>query len=292
MQDSLTSSRSMMMTSKLYTAEDPPLSIAVDVCRGLLKITPQKIAFAGKAGSGKTSMAKMLSTSAWPIFNHADMLKEELFSWLFEAINHGYKPYSDECFYHFSNFMGLSPARIQEDLWDLVKPVYESFIKMYIKTLSAPEFKKIPIYSLDERILFVDNHKQEFRESLQVYGSMVKEIAADQYYWVNKTISRSSDYKVCFNGDTRHKEEMECMKECGWIGIFLWVDEETQKLRRPEMTEDQRNHFSEWSITAEDCDAVIDSTKSLSAALMELADYLSASSIKNKVELHVDSARD
>lgn len=280
------------MSSRIYVAEEPPLSIAVDVCHGLLKINPVKIAFAGKAGAGKSTMAKMLSNRHWPVFNHADMLKDEIFEWLAEAIKREYKPYSDECFYHFANFMGLSPARMQEDLWDIVKPVYDVLIKMYVRTSQIPEFKKIPAYTLDERILFVDNHKKEFRESLQVYGSMVKEIAADPYYWVNRTIGRSADYKICFNGDTRHREEMECMKECGWIGVFLWVDDETQKTRRPEMTETERNHFSEWSITAEDCDIVIDSTKSLSTALMELADYLSAGPVRHRVELHADSTRD
>jgi adenylate kinase family enzyme len=280
------------MNSRIYIAEEPPLSIAVDVCQGLLKIYPVKIAFAGKAGSGKSSIAKLLSDDEYPVFNHADLLKEEILEWLTEAIKQEHKPYSDECFYHFANFMGLSPARIQEDLWDMVKPVYDALIRMYIRVIKNNEYREIKAYTLDEKINFVDNHKKDFRESLQVYGTMVKEIAADPYYWVNKTISRSNDYRVCFNGDTRHREEMECMRQCGWIGVFLWIDEDTQKLRRPEMTESERNHFSEWGITAEDCDIVIDSTKSLSTALMELADYLSATPVRHKVELHADSTRD
>lgn len=277
------------MSSRIYIAEDPPLRVAVDVCHGLFLNTPVKIAFAGKAGAGKTTLARTLSTEQWPVFNHADSLKEEIVEWLDEAIRREYRPYSDDCFYHFANFMGLSPARIQEDLWDLVRPVYEALIRLYDRSRAHSDFERIPSHSFELRMQFVDRHKHIFRESLQIYGSMVKEIAADPYYWVNRTIERSSQHRICFNGDTRHREEMECLRACGWIGVYLWVDEDTQRRRRPDMTDAERQHASEWGITPEDCDMVVDSTESPSVALMELAEYLSAGPIRHRVELYADS---
>lgn len=279
------------MSSRVWVADDPPLAVAVDVCRGLLEHTPVKIAFAGKAGAGKTTLARALSTDTWPVFNHADLLKDELVEWIVEALHRDYKPYSDECFYHFANFMGLSPGRLQEDLWTLVRPVYESMIRLYGHARQINAFRSIPTQSLADRIGFVDLHKHLFRDSLQVYGSMVKEIAADPYYWVNRTIERSTAHRVCFNGDTRHREEMECLRACGWIGVYLWIDDDTQRARRPEMTDHERAHSSEWGIEPDDCDIVVDSTKSSGVALMELADYLSAGPTRHKVELHADSTR-
>lgn len=278
------------MSSRIYAAEGPPLNIAVDVCRGLLLQRPVRIAFAGKAGAGKTTLARHLGSDTWPVFNHADLLKQELVDWLNDALTYGYRPFSDDCFYHFANFLGLSPVRLQEDLWPLVRPVYEAMIRLYVTAGTMHDLRVDRAHTLDRKIRLVDTHKRVFRESLQVYGSMVKEIAADPYYWVNRTIERAIPHSVCFNGDTRHREEMECLRACGWVGVYLWIDDDTQRVRRPEMTESERNHHSEWSITAEDCDIVIDSTDSPSVALMELAEYLAAGTVRHKVELHADSA--
>lgn len=276
-----------MTATNAYRAEMPPLAVAVDICRTLIRQQGGRYAFAGRAGSGKTSTALLLSGGEWPIFNHADTLKQEVVEWLSDALIYGFDPQSDDSFLHFAHFMGLSPARIQDDLWDLLGPVYAAFIRVYSRAVrnafdSGPLRHFSDVRKMTEAITYVDAHKEEFREVLQIYGSMSKEIAADPYYWVNRTVTAGMNFPICFNGDTRYQSEMQCLRACSWTGVFLWIDDETQVQRRPDLGKNQRDHHSEWGMAPEDCDVMIDATQPQAVVLMEFANYLAAHGRRRK----------
>lgn len=267
------------MQTILHPVENVPLDVAVRLCREAIEQRPMRIAFAGRAGAGKTSVAGLLSQNVWEVLNHADMIKEEILEWLVDAMLQGFDPESDQAFEHFANFMGISPARIQDDLWDLIGPVYAEFSKLYLvakreKWPLAEFAMKGPGVDIKEKVAFVDSHKGVFRRAMQLYSEMSKELTADEHYWVNMTISRSLATHVCFNADTRWKSEVDMLRNCAWKIIYLDINDETQKKRRPEMTDEERNHSSEWSITGKDCDLSIDSNQSLSAVIMQIAEYL------------------
>lgn len=268
-----------MTVISAHQAEAPPIDIAIELCRGMLKRQPARIAFAGRAGAGKTTISLLLAQQEWPVFNHADTMKVEVFEWLVDALLLGHDPESDASFEHFANFMGLSPSRIHDDLWELIGPVYTAFTKLYVRSLHRDydlvQMARLTGPDLAPQIAFVDRHKDDFRETLQLYGTMSKELAADSYYWVNRTVSAALSHRICFNGDTRYREEMEALRGCGWLGIYLQIDDSTQMERRPKMTKQERMHDSEWSINPEDCDVILDATAPLPVVLVQLAEYLS-----------------
>lgn len=265
----------------LYDADNPPLDVAVSICRNMLAERPLRIAFAGRAGAGKSTLAALLSGGSWPVLNHADTMKEEVLEWLVDASLRGFDPESDEAFEHFANFMGISPARIQDDLWDLLGPVYASFVALYLVSQRG----RFPLHAfagdppgvnLPAKVEFVERHKTHFREPLQLYGQMSKELTANPYYWVDRTIARSIGSPICFNADTRFRDEMEALRGCGWTGVFLQVSDAVQRQRRPELTQRQRDHASEWGIVPDDCDVTIDADHDPAYVLMQVAAYLNA----------------
>ena len=269
------------MNARLHDADAPSLEIAAELIRQLLRERPVRIAFAGRAGAGKSSLARAISALSWPVINHADTMKEEILEWLTDAMLHGFDPESDEAFLHFAAFMGISPARIQDDLWDLIGPVYASFVRLLL-VARREQWHLVSFVGLkagellNTKVAFVDQHKRVFRDALQRYGQMSKELAADPEYWVHQTLARSVDHPICFNCDTRFAAEMDCLRNCAWMGVYLWVDDATQMLRRPEMSWEERMHISEWSIGPEDCSLSLDATQPLSHVAMQLADHLSA----------------
>lgn len=270
--------RTTLNGASIYSEESVPAEVAAAACRRLLTAAPARITFAGRAGSGKSTVAELIRGEAWPCHNHADTIKSEVVEWLAGALQRGFDPDADEAFLHFSHFMGLSPSRVRDDLWDLLGPVYATFVRLYA-TARREKLAVDPHLALAEQVALVERHKPLFREPLQLYGQMSKELAADPYHWVKQTIGRSLDHPVCFNADTRFSEEMEALRSCGWVGVYLAIDDATQRARRPEMTERERQHVSEWGITPEECDLVVDANRPLGAVLLQIAGYLVAKEI-------------
>lgn len=264
--------RASVTEIELYLEAEVPPQVAAECCRKLLRERPARIALAGRSGSGKSTVAAIIRMGEWPCFNHADTMKGEVFDWLVDALERDADP--DASFLRFANFMGLSPNRVRSDLWELLGPVYQSFLSLR-HSWRETGLPISPGLAPEERLHLVEQHKPLFREALQLYGEMCKEIAADPYHWVKQTVDRSVGHPVCFNADTRFSEEMETLRNCGWTGIYLAVSDEKQRLRRPELTETQRNHASEWGIGPEECDLVVDADRPLGAVLMQIANYLS-----------------
>lgn len=276
-----------MQTPSLYVAASPPLDVAVDCCQSLLRERPLRLAFGGRAGAGKNTAAELIAGNNYPVINHADTMKEEVLEWLTDAMLHGFDPEGDEAFEHFANFMGISPGRIQDDLWDLIGPVYASFVKLFLTAKRnryklAPYVGLAPGVQIEDKVAFVEMNKRDFRQPLQLYGQMSKEITADPDYWVHRTISRSIGQAICFNADTRFPSEAACLQNCAWTVVYLQIDDETQRKRRPEMTEQERMHLSEWALRPEHCDLTVDANGPVSSVLMQIADYLSAN-VRKKV---------
>lgn len=262
----------------------PPMLSATqagEICRSVIRRHPVRIAFAGRAGAGKNTIADLIRDPSWPVLNHADTMKEEVLEWLVDFTVRALNPESDAAFEHFASFMGISPRRIQDDLWDLLGPVYASFLRLYLAAKRAKlALGEFAVYrdgeAIDRKVAFIEAHKSLFRESLQLYGQVSKEITADPEYWVQRTIARSLDHPICFNCDTRFDAEMLCLRNCGWLGIYLDIDDETQSERRPELTEIQKNHISEWGIEPSECTLTIDGRKTPAAIALEIAHALDA----------------
>ena len=275
--------------TRFYSADNPPLQVAVDICRNILTHSPRRVALAGRAGAGKNTVAEFIAANQWPIINHADRLKEEVLEWVVGACLHGIDPDQDESFEHFAAFMGISPARIQDDLWSMMGPVYAALIKLYV-TARKKNYNIVPFAllkpgeAIELKVKFVDSHKDDFREALQLYGSMSKELAADPYYWVNQTVSRSLEHPICLNADTRYLDEVECLRMCGWTVIYLDITDGIQTERRPNMSDTEKAHHSEWALTNSMCDVAVDATKPLPAVLMQIADYLSLNPTRKEVK--------
>lgn len=270
----------------VFDPERPPLTLAVALLSQLLQRQPRRLAFAGRAGAGKTTMCELLAgrsallpdaiPSGFPIINNADGIKAEVMEWLVEARTRHLIPEEEATKDHFLDYLGLSPAMVKAYMWDLIGPLWEA-----MKTLLEDAYRLFPPLDgwlqyargegIEAKVAFVDAHKPIFRTALQKYGEAVKELAADPFYWVNETVNRSLAFRTCFNGDIRFTEEADALKGAGWTTIYLWIDDETQKQRRPDLTPEQLAHASENGIAPEDCDFVIDATRDLARVVYDTA---------------------
>lgn len=257
------------------TAQD-----AAAIVRPLLSAKRCRLAFAGRAGAGKTTMCELLASgSTIPIINHADGIKDEVLTWVADCRRRLYIPGEDATFEKFCDFVGISPGLVQNDLRDLLMPVWDAFNQLlqdvYDHRLDVtPYCKQTADIDLATKVAYVDAYKQFFRTSLQLWGQVVKDLGSNPYHWVDATIGRAMTTVPCLNGDTRFKEELERMSATGWTSVYLDISEATQKIRRPDLTEEQRNHISEISIGPEDCDFVINGELSEADVLLQLAGLL------------------
>jgi hypothetical protein len=160
-----------------------------------------------------------------------------------------------------------------------VTPTWEAFngVLEYVYTNVVPviPFAKIaPHDRIPEKVAFVDAHKPAFRSALQKWGQLTKDLSGDNLYWVDQTISRSLTVAPCLNGDTRFDFEMAALRNCNWRGVYVGIDRETQDLRRPGLTDEQRTHISETSIQPSDCDLTVDGRAPVAEILLTIAEYL------------------
>lgn len=262
---------------------DVSVETAAGAVRALVEASQLRIAFAGPLGAGKTTMCELIANAGnkprLNIFNHADGIKEEVLEWVSDARRRAYIPGEEATFDHFCNFLGISPGIVRLDMGEMLMPVWQAFNSLlevvYDKRIDVIPFASLPPHmDVARKVAFVDLHKQAFRTSLQLWGQVTKDINADPYYWVNQTITRALGHAPCFNGDTRFLQELELLSSTGWKSIYITVSAENQNLRRPELTEAQRNHISERSIGPDDCDAVVDGDLPVPEVLLAIASYL------------------
>jgi len=268
------------MTIPVVDADDPPLELATRAVRAALEAMPARIAFAGPAGAGKSTVCSVIAgvPARYPILNHADPMKAELIEWLLLAGARAFRS-ETEAWDGFCEFMGIDPQIAYRDLMELLGPLFETLWELvHVAEREAwplePFIALRPEEGLAEKVAFVDSHRAAFRTPLQRYGTVLKELAADPEYWVKQTISRGLSSPICLNGDTRFREEAQALRACGWHVIYLAIDGPTQRARRPEMTPSERQHFSEHAIAPIDCDWTIDARAPLGRVLLEVADYL------------------
>lgn len=272
---------------------NPPADIAFAVIRAVLAQRPRRIAFAGRAGSGKSTLCEFVSGTApelaglpvrldpIPVVNHADPIKEEALEWLARARSRALIPGENATFEAFCDFMGLTPALVRHDLWEIVGPAWDAadraLREVYDRRLPVLAFLDVAVGEhVSEKVAFVEAHKPVFRELLQAYGQAGRELGGNPGYWAEMTVSRSLAHPSCLNGDTRYANEAELLRGAGWTVVHLDCPERELAARRPEMTPAQLAHVSERSIGPADCDFSLDAAQPVPKIAMDLADRLGA----------------
>jgi hypothetical protein len=249
---------------------------------------PRRLAFGGKAGSGKTTCCEVISGVSGllpadhaddhpplPILNHADLIKEEVLRWVSRSKTRGLIPGHRSTFESFCDHFGISPYIVERDMAEMLFPVFaamnQTLQDAYDEHWDLSQFAEMADgEGIERKVAFVDAHKRFFRTSLQLYGQVVKDLDANPFYWVSKTIDRATRARIALNGDTRFPEEMEILESTGWTTVWLEISAETQKERRPDLTEEQLAHVSENSLSAKDCKYVINADQPLPLVLRDL----------------------
>lgn len=264
----------------VFDAANPPLESSAAVLREFLLEQPRRLAFAGKAGAGKTTLCETIAQGTEiPIFNHADGVKEEVLEWIAVARNRALIPGERATFESFCDFLGISPSIVEHDMWEILGPVWtamsETLESVYHHRLPVIAFAGLqPGEQLAQKVKFVDQNKPLFRSALQNYAEATRLISGNDDYWVDQTIARCIPHPVCLNGDTRFASEAEILRYTGWTVIYLDISEETQIARRPEMTPEQRAHHTEHGIGPEHCDLVLDANQTLAKLILDLSQFL------------------
>lgn len=257
---------------------------AGEICHSLLLQHPRRITFAGRAGSGKTSVCEAISRDLIPIINHADTLKEEVLELLVSAAAAGLLHERDEGrrFIHFAHYVGLTPEILRDDCWTIFGRAFADFTRMLDFAATAAIDRDLAFFHglkageyLPQKVKFVERHKGFIRPTLISYGQAIKEVNANPSHWVEQTVTRAIHHSACLNGDTRFAEdELDLLEYCGWTSVYLWIDRETQRVRRPELTDETLNDPTETSIDWTDCAFVIDARQPLPKVLMTIAAWL------------------
>ena len=277
-----------------FADDDPPISIGANLVQGMLERTPARIAFAGRAGAGKSSVAAVIAGShpdlqddprwtsrmPYPVFNHADGVKCEVLEWVAKAKLRSLIPGERATFVSFCDFLGISPGIVEQDMWEILGEPWNAMDEL----LENCYEQRIPVQdwadsaTMDEcgpKVAFVERRKDWFRRSLQAYGESIRQISGNPAWWAEQTVDRGLDFRTCLNADTRYREEADVLRAAGWTVVYLAIDDETQRERRPGFGEEARAHVSENSIAPEDCDMVIDATQPLGRVVMDVAEWLS-----------------
>lgn len=269
--------------------EELPLSDTANLIYQHLAQNPRRIAFAGIAGAGKSTMAELIAgTSDFldygdvthapvPIYNHADGIKDEVLTWVAVSRTRGLIPGERATFLSFCDSMGISPPIVEHYMWSILGPVWKAMNQLLDDAYTyLPPLEQWTMYEIGEgvelKVAFVDKYKSLFRTSLQHYGQAVKDIDADPTHWAQKTVNRSKNLKLCINADSRFDDEILLLNDTGWTSIYLYIDPETQRLRRPEMTEEQLAHVSENGIDPFVCDIRIDARQGIADVLSDILD--------------------
>lgn len=278
-----------------FCDDDPPIAIGANLATKLLRKQPMRIAFAGRAGAGKSAVASVIagthpdlgldprwqSHMPYPVFNHADGVKCEVLEWVSRAKFRALIPDERATFVSFCDFLGISPGIVERDLWEVLGETWNAMNEL----LQVCYDERIPVQDwadssstqeMEAKVAFVDRRKQWFRRSLQAYGESIRQISGNREYWAEQTIDRGLATRACLNADTRFREEMDVLRAAGWIGVYLDVDAKTQAARLPWMTADAHSHVSEHGIGPEDCDVVIDATRPLGRVVLDVAEWLAA----------------
>lgn len=280
----------------IYDSAEPPLGAMAHQLYAKLAASPRRLALAGPAGSGKTTICELIAGTSTlldddisyvshppvPIFNHADGIKEEVLEWIARARTRALIPSEQATFEDFCDFLGLSVGVVRHDMWDLMGPLWVAMHKLLEDAydhLPARELADInelqPGEKVDAKVAFVDKYKSLFRTSLQLYGQAIKDMCTNEYYWVEKTVERGIGNPLCLNGDTRFTAEMNLLRNTGWTSVYLSIERDTQALRRPDLTEEQLAHISENGMNPNDCDIIIDANQPLTGVLSDLVRFLS-----------------
>ncbi len=284
--------RSLLSKVTIYDVKNPPLGLAADIAYQTLAQTPRRLAFGGPAGSGKTEMCRLISGTSElldthqmfshppiPIFNHGDIIKEEVLSWIAKAKTRGLIPGDRATFRDFCDFIGISEGMVTGDLYGILMPVWTAFSEALESAYNAQlQLSWWAIMrdgeNIEAKVAFVDAYKPIFRSSLQLYGEAMRYLTGDPLYWAEKTITRGIDVNPCLNGDTRHDVEVDVLKNTGWTTIYIDISDETQKQRRPDMTDLQRAHISEHGSDPKRYHAILDGNQPVKKVLMSLTEIL------------------
>ncbi len=281
------------MSIVAFERSNPPVPVAAALLHDVLVNSPRRIALAGRAGAGKTTIARIITGAhpalggpPWlaekiPVFNHADGIKDEVLEWAANARKRGLIPGHDATFDDFCNFLGITPSIVRLDLMEIVGPCWQAMSQLletvYDEQIPVMQWAGVPIrQATAEKVAFIEQYKPVFRSALQTYGQAIKEIGANPQHWVEWTVERGMAHRLWVNADSRFAEEMHVLRGTGWTGVYLQISDETQRERRPEMTGEQLLHVSEHGIGPRECDCVIDANQPLGMVIMELATALAA----------------
>jgi hypothetical protein len=276
----------------IYDVANPPLGLAADIAYQTLSQVPRRLAFGGPAGAGKTELCRLISGTSElldshqmfshppiPIYNHGDVIKEEVLAWVSKSKARGLIPADRSTFRDFCTYIGISEGMVAGDLYTVLMPVWQSFSD----TLEAAYNAQLELswwaimqdgQNIEAKVAFVDEYKPIFRSALQLYGEAMRYLTSDPLYWAEKTIARAINTTPCLNGDTRHDCEVDVLKNTGWTTIYLDITEETQKQRRPDMTDEQRAHISEHGSDPKHYHAILDGNQPVKKVLTDLTEIL------------------
>lgn len=278
-----------------FADSDPPVAIAANLISAMLAKQPQRIAFAGAAASGKSTVASVIAgthpdlakDARWqyhvpiPVYNHADGIKAEVLEWVAKAKSRALIPDERATFVSFCDFLGISPGIVERDLWEVLGEPWEAMNELletaYERRIPVQEWAGVPAnVEIPGKVAFVDRHKPAFRRSLQSYGEAIREISGNREYWAEQTVDRGLAFRICLNADTRFPEEAALLHGAGWTVIHLAADRRTRLDRAPELTEQALDHVSERSIGPEHCDVSIDAARPLGRVVMDVAEWLAS----------------
>jgi hypothetical protein len=278
-----------------FADADPPVVLGANLVAASLARHPARIFIAGRAGAGKSTVAAVMA-GTWPglpkddtarlrepvpVCNHADPVKDEVLEWLSRSRQRALVPGERATFISFCDFLGISPAIVERDLWEILGEVWEAMNGLlatcYEEAIPVQQWAEVPPGAdIPAKAAFVERYEPLFRRPLHLYGEASRQLSGSEEFWAERTVDRGLAFRTCLNADTRFRAEAGALRAAGWIGIHLAISDGTQRQRLADPDPDVPVHRAGDAVAPEDCDVSIDGNRPLGRVVLDIAEWLNA----------------
>ena len=254
------------LTLPIFDADDPPVSVVTRPLRTLAHEHVVRVALISSDHLIKDRVAQTLHSQGWAVINHLDPLKDDLVHWLM-ICRHLANRTRAHLWERFCEWVVVDEQTARKDLAYLLDPLFEEMLRLATWAADHPALVD-PLADRerldDERVAFINDHGDLFQSALNQYAVVSKELTADDLYLVDETVTRSLKRGSCVNTDTHTHRELDVLRHCGWVSVYLYSDASQPNVQ----------DISETLPGPSACDLVIDGRFPLGRVLFDLTDGL------------------